>query len=134
MRIPRARQRREQSAGGESAPRAATNPVGARSRPSPVSASGGGFEQAAPAPAQSTPAAAWAVGRYREAWQEAATDAELAFGRWDAATVLDRKWAGTGYFAAFEREEKAALAYHDAWTRWRSERARDQTGTSPAVS
>ena len=65
-----------------------------------------------------------AVERYSEAWREAATDAELAFDWWVRTTVLDRRRAATGYFAAFEREEKAALAYRDAWTAWRSGRAR----------
>ena len=69
-----------------------------------------------------------------DAWREAATDAELAFGWWVRATVLDRSGAATAYFAAFEREEKAALAYQDAWTAWRSRRARDEAGTAPAVS
>ena len=48
------------------------------------------------------------------------------------ATLLDRS-AATGYFAAFEREEKAALAYRDAWTAGARD-ARDEAGTAPAVS
>jgi hypothetical protein len=35
--------------------------------------------------------------------------------------------------AAFEREEKAALAYRDAWTAGARD-ARDEAGTAPAVS
>jgi hypothetical protein len=68
--------------------------------------------------------------RYREAWQEAATDAELAFDWWIGATVLDQRCAAIGYFAALEREERAALAYEDAWNAWRTRRARDQAGSA----
>jgi len=84
-------------------------------------------------------AVALAVERYSEAWREAATDAELAFGWWGRATMLDRRRAATAYFAGFEREEKAALAYQDAWTAWHSGRARrgrDRAGgqlTSPRL-
>ena len=134
MWIPRLGQRRRHGGGGESASAAAGNAASAVSSPS--SAVGGGVrvQSVAAAASQGTMGVASAVEGYSDAWREAATDAELAFGWWVRATVPDRSGAATAYFAAFEREEKAALAYQDAWRAWHSGRARDEAGTAPAVS
>jgi hypothetical protein len=134
MRIPRFRQRHEHGARGEFAQAVADVPATAASRPSARTRTGVGVDPTAPAATEGMTAAALAVERHWEAWREAATDAELAFGWWIGATVLDRKRAATGYFAAFEREEKAALAYQDAWKAWRSRCARDQAASAPAAS
>jgi hypothetical protein len=61
-----------------------------------------------------------AVERYREDWHEAATDAELAFRWWIDAHASDRRPAAIGFFAALEREERAACAYQTAWKAWRA--------------
>jgi hypothetical protein len=134
MRIPRFRQRQERSAGGESARAAADDPTAAPGRPSPGTGSGVLVPPAVPAATEGMTSVAAAVEGYWEAWREAATDAELAFGWWVGAAVLERRRAATGYFAAFEREERAARAYQDAWKAWRSGGARDQAGTAPAAS
>jgi hypothetical protein len=131
MKMRPLRRRCRDGAGGVSARAAGDAPAAAACRPSTRTAVG--FEPAAPAAAQGVTATALAVERYWEAWREAATDAELAFGWWVAATVVDRERAATGYFAAFEREEKAALAYQDAWQAWRPGHPRDQAGIA-AVS
>jgi len=134
MRIPRFSQRQEHGAGPGSARPPAANPAAAAGPPSPGRANGACVEPAGPGAALGEPAVTPAVEHYWEAWREAATDAELAFGWWVGATVLDRTRAATGYFAAFEREERAAFAYQDAWQARHSGRAHDRAETAAAAS
>jgi hypothetical protein len=134
MWIPRFRQRRRHGGGGGSAWAAACNAASAASLPSSTERSGRCAQPVAVAASEGTMGVASAVEGYSDAWREAATDADLAFGWWVSATVPDRSGAATAYFAAFEREEKAALAYQDAWMALRSARACDVATTASAVS
>jgi hypothetical protein len=54
------------------------------------------------------------VGSRARAWRGAAFDAELAYRRWTVAARADRDDAAAVYFAAIEREEKAAAEYSKA--------------------
>ena len=50
-----------------------------------------------------------------DAWRDAAYDVEAASRRWEAALAGDRAEAASGFFAALDREEKAAVVYERAW-------------------
>jgi hypothetical protein len=126
MKIPRLRQRHEHRGEGEPASEAADDPAPGAGSSSSETVGGVRVPPAAPASSEGITAVAFAVECYADAWREAATDAELAFGWWVTASVRDRSGAATAYFAAFEREEKAALAYQDARVAWRLGRARDE--------
>jgi hypothetical protein len=58
------------------------------------------------------------VVRCLDAWREAAYDVEAAARRWRAGPADDREAAASGFFAALEREEKAATEYERAWRSW----------------
>jgi hypothetical protein len=53
-----------------------------------------------------------------DAWREAATDVEAASRYWQAAQDEEREGAALAYFAALDREEKAAAEYKIAWRAW----------------
>jgi hypothetical protein len=55
------------------------------------------------------------VGRCLDAWREAAYDVKAAARRWRAGPADDWDAAASGFFAALEREEKAATEYERAW-------------------
>ena len=55
---------------------------------------------------------------YYDAWREAATDVEAASRHWQAARDGEREGAALAYFAALDREEKAAAEYKVAWRLW----------------
>ena len=70
------------------------------------------------------PRAAEPIGRHRrtllvyfDAWRDAAADVEAAWRRWRSAPPASRAEAALGFFAALEREEKAASVYELAWQR-----------------
>ena len=50
-----------------------------------------------------------------DAWRAAAIDVEASSRRWRSAAGSERADAALAYFAALEREEKAAAAYQLAW-------------------
>jgi hypothetical protein len=77
---------------------------------------------------------ALAVERYSVGWHEAATDSELAFRWWVDASVSDRRVAAIGYFAALEREERAARAYQTAWEASRSTSAGGHRAAAQGVT
>jgi hypothetical protein len=52
---------------------------------------------------------------YLDAWRAAAIDVEASSRRWRSATREERAGAALAFFAALEREEKAATAYQLAW-------------------
>jgi hypothetical protein len=58
------------------------------------------------------------VERCFDAWREAAYDVEAASRRWRAGPADDWEAAASGFFAALEREEKAATEYELAWRAW----------------
>jgi hypothetical protein len=64
-----------------------------------------------------------AVRRF-DSWREAADDVEAASRRWRTASAADRRAAALGFFAALDREEKAAAEYEHAWRAWRPIRSR----------
>ncbi len=103
--------------------------TGNQSREPPTA---GRAEPAAPAPVAGH-ASVLTVERYREGWHEAATDAELAFRWWIDANASDRRPAAIGFFAAFEREERAACAYQTAWEAWRATSASGQAADAKGV-
>jgi hypothetical protein len=51
-------------------------------------------------------------------WRDAAYDVEAASRRWRAARADDWEAAAAGFFAALDREEKAATDYQRAWRAW----------------
>lgn len=53
-----------------------------------------------------------------DAWREAAYDVEAASRRWRTASDDERDRAVWAFFAALEREEKAAVEYERAWRAW----------------
>ena len=55
---------------------------------------------------------------YYDAWREAATDVEAASRHWRAAQDGEREGAVLAFFAALDREEKAAAEYQIAWSVW----------------
>jgi hypothetical protein len=59
------------------------------------------------------------VVRCFDAWREAAYDVEAASRRWQGAPPDDWEASASGFFAALEREEKAAAEYERAWHAWR---------------
>jgi hypothetical protein len=59
------------------------------------------------------------VVRCFDAWRDAAYDVEVASRRWRTALPDDWEAAASGFFAALEREEKAATEYERAWRAWR---------------
>jgi hypothetical protein len=64
-----------------------------------------------------------AVRRF-DSWREAADDVEAAARRWQNTSPDDRRAAALGFFAALDREEKAAAEYEQAWRAWRPIRSR----------
>jgi len=58
------------------------------------------------------------VVRCFDAWRDAAYDVEAAARRWRTAPAGDLEGAALGFFAALEREEKAATEYELAWRAW----------------
>jgi hypothetical protein len=60
------------------------------------------------------------VVRCFDAWCDAAYDVEAASRRWRSAPVEEWGMAAAGFFAALDREEKAATEYERAWRAWRS--------------
>jgi len=54
-----------------------------------------------------------------DSWRAAADDVEAASRRWQTTSPDDRCAAALGFFAALEREEKAAAEYEQAWRAWR---------------
>jgi hypothetical protein len=60
---------------------------------------------------------AGAIRRF-DAWREAAYDVEAASRRWRSASAEDWEAAACGFFAALEREEKAASEYERACRAW----------------
>jgi class 3 adenylate cyclase len=60
------------------------------------------------------------VVRCFDAWREAAYDVEAASRWWRTAPAEDWEAAASGFFAALEREEKAASEYERAWRAWRA--------------
>jgi hypothetical protein len=64
-----------------------------------------------------------AVRRF-DSWREAAYDVEAASRRWQTASAHDRHAAALAFFAALDREEKAATEYENAWRAWRPIRSR----------
>jgi hypothetical protein len=62
----------------------------------------------------------YAVEDHLEIWRRASVDAAIAFSRWHEASRGDRRSASLAYFAAVEREEKAAREYERAWMGLRS--------------
>jgi hypothetical protein len=52
---------------------------------------------------------------FLDAWREAADDVEECARRWRAACIDDRADAAAAFFAALEREERAAVAYELVW-------------------
>ena len=59
-----------------------------------------------------------------DSWREAAYEVEAASRRWQAASADDRHGAALAFFAALDREEKAAAEYEHAWRAWRPVRSR----------
>lgn len=59
------------------------------------------------------------VVRCFDAWRDAAYEVEAAARRWRAGPADDWEAAASGFFAALEREEKAAAEYERAWRAWR---------------
>jgi hypothetical protein len=53
-----------------------------------------------------------------DAWRDAAYDVEAASRRWRTAQADDWEAAASGFFAALDREEKAATEYERAWRAW----------------
>src|SRR5579863_9110324 len=90
MRIPRFRQRHERRGEEEPASEAADDPASGAGSSSSETVGGVRLPPAAPASSDGITAIAFAVECYADAWREAATDAELAFGWWVTASVRDR--------------------------------------------
>lgn len=59
------------------------------------------------------------VVRAFDAWREAAYDVEKASRWWRTSPAEDWEAAASGFFAALEREEKAASEYEREWLAWR---------------
>jgi hypothetical protein len=59
-----------------------------------------------------------------DSWRTAAYDVEAASRRWRSASPDERHEAALAFFAALDREEKAALEYELAWRSWRPLRSR----------
>jgi hypothetical protein len=55
---------------------------------------------------------------YYDAWREAAIDVEAAARQWRAARDAERNGAALAFFAALDREQKAAAEYEIAWRAW----------------
>jgi hypothetical protein len=55
---------------------------------------------------------------YYDAWREAATDVEAASRHWRAARDAERNGAALVFFAALDREAKAAAEYQIALRAW----------------
>ena len=58
------------------------------------------------------------VVRCFDAWRDAAYDVEAGARRWRIAPAGDLEGAAWGFFAALDREEKAATEYELAWRAW----------------
>lgn len=58
------------------------------------------------------------VVRCFDAWRDAAYDVEAASRWWRRAPAVDWEAAAAGFFAALEREEKAASEYERVWRAW----------------
>ncbi len=56
-----------------------------------------------------------AVDRHAHAWRCATAEADRAFRLWQSAPRGQRPLAALAFFAALDREERAALEYHRAW-------------------
>jgi hypothetical protein len=57
-------------------------------------------------------------------WREAAYEVEATSRRWQTASAEERHAAALAFFAALDREEKAAAEYEHAWRAWRPIRSR----------
>lgn len=59
-----------------------------------------------------------------DSWREAAYDVEAASRRWRTAAPDEQPAAALAFFAALDREEKAAAEYEHAWRALRLIRSR----------
>ena len=75
----------------------------------------GGVESAATEPTPARTRQRSLLLHQLDAWRDAATDVEAAWRRWRAASGCSRADAAHAFFAALDREEKAASAYQLAW-------------------